>query len=975
MTIEQEADNSRAPLRAALPWLVAAAALLVYILTLNHWVTLSSLAVVVRVGGLDWQPEVHEPLLFLLTLPIRWLPAGWQPLALNLLSAVCAALALALLARSVALLPHDRTREQRNREQSEFSLLSIRTAWLPPVLAAAVCGFQLTFWEHATVATGEMLNLLVFAYVIRCLLEYRVGFRDSWLLRMAFVYGLGVSNNWALIGFFPLFLIALIWMQGLRFFRLSQFLKLTLYGLGGMSLYLVLPVAAALSDDAGLTFWQALQRNLGSQKFMVFLPFSQIPILRLRLLVISLATLLPLLLIGVRWPSFSGDISALGGQATNVTFHVMSTAFLLLCLVVAFDPPFSPRNLAAMPGVPLLTFYYVAALCVGYFAGYLLLIFGESRKRPWMRPSAVQRLTSRVLVSLVWVLPPVMLLGLGLRNLPLIRAANGPSLRYYAQLTRQALPDKDAIVLSDDPVRLYLLETWLRRTKSSPAHILLDTTALASKAYHRHLQKRYGRRWPELPSFKTRPETIDDPTLLQLVADLASKQEVYYLEPSFGYYFERVYLQPLGLAYRLKTYPPNTLPAPALTPEEIQQNHDFWKKIQDAVLTPLERQVKGTDRNAVRKGLDALLRRIKIEPPPPAREVTLVAAYFSRALNHWGVELQKLNKLEPADRYFGLALDLNPENVTASVNRQFNQTLRTGVKQPTELDKNQETRFEQYRSWDAVLGRNGPFDEPNFCLVLGQVFSRNSLHRQAMQQLLRARELAPENPLPRFTLAEAYIYGRMPDKALDLIKELRADAAIDMSNLTNQVVLLRLEAMARFARDEAAAAERVLHNAVQQYPANEMVLVTVAQIYNQFRWYTNALATVEMQLRVNPNNPQTLLSKGALCIQMEAYEQAIPPLTRLLQLDPQNSSALINRAIAQLQLGRLAEARRDYEAAQKGLPRYSAIYYGLGEIAFRQKDRQAAVANYKLYLKYAPAGTDEARAIALRLEKIQSGSF
>src|SRR5204862_5090552 len=99
---------------------------------------------------------------------------------------------------------------------------------------------------------------------------------------------------------------------GLRFFRLRQFVKLTLFGLAGLSLYLVLPAAAALSEDGGLTFWQALQRNLGTQKFMLTLPFSQIPILRLRLLVISLATLLPLLLIGIRWPCFSGGISALG---------------------------------------------------------------------------------------------------------------------------------------------------------------------------------------------------------------------------------------------------------------------------------------------------------------------------------------------------------------------------------------------------------------------------------------------------------------------------------------------------------------------------------------------------------------------------------------------------------------------------------------------------------------------------------------
>ena len=72
---------------------------------------------------------------------------------------------LALLARSVALLPHDRTQPQRQLEHDEFSLLSIRAAWVPPLLAVFACGLQLTFWENATVASSEIFDLLVFAYV------------------------------------------------------------------------------------------------------------------------------------------------------------------------------------------------------------------------------------------------------------------------------------------------------------------------------------------------------------------------------------------------------------------------------------------------------------------------------------------------------------------------------------------------------------------------------------------------------------------------------------------------------------------------------------------------------------------------------------------------------------------------------------------------------------------------------------------
>ena len=63
------------------------------------------------------------------------------------------------------LLPHDRTREQRQREGGEFALLSLRAAFLPVLFAVLMLGLQLTFWQNAVAATGEMLDVLVFAFL------------------------------------------------------------------------------------------------------------------------------------------------------------------------------------------------------------------------------------------------------------------------------------------------------------------------------------------------------------------------------------------------------------------------------------------------------------------------------------------------------------------------------------------------------------------------------------------------------------------------------------------------------------------------------------------------------------------------------------------------------------------------------------------------------------------------------------------
>ena len=110
---------------------------------------------------------------YLLTRVIGILPETGRTMVYNGLTALFGSLTLVQLARSVALLPHDRTREQRSRQRNEFAFLTVKWCWIPPIIACSACGLQLTFWEHSVAATGEMLNLLFFAYCIRCLLEYR----------------------------------------------------------------------------------------------------------------------------------------------------------------------------------------------------------------------------------------------------------------------------------------------------------------------------------------------------------------------------------------------------------------------------------------------------------------------------------------------------------------------------------------------------------------------------------------------------------------------------------------------------------------------------------------------------------------------------------------------------------------------------------------------------------------------------------
>src|SRR5262245_42656987 len=89
--MQSDANSGMSFVQRRLPWIIGGVALIFYLLTLAHWVTYAGLPSLAKVAGWMWQPLHSAPLHFLLTYPIRWLPAGWQLVALNLFSALCSA--------------------------------------------------------------------------------------------------------------------------------------------------------------------------------------------------------------------------------------------------------------------------------------------------------------------------------------------------------------------------------------------------------------------------------------------------------------------------------------------------------------------------------------------------------------------------------------------------------------------------------------------------------------------------------------------------------------------------------------------------------------------------------------------------------------------------------------------------------------------------------------------------------------------
>jgi tetratricopeptide (TPR) repeat protein len=955
-----------------LPWLLAAGAFAVYWLTLNRWVSLFNVGAVAKISGFTWQPEVLNPVFLAVTYPFRWLPSAQIPIALNLFSAVCGALTLGLLARSVAILPHDRTDVQRKRERSDFSFLTIRNAWLPPILAVAVCGLQLTFWEQATNCTGEIFDLLLFAFGIWSLLEYRLDEREGRLFLAAFVYGAGMAENWAMVGFFPIFIAAIIWARKLVFFNARFLGQMSLCGLAGMLFYLLLPLLVATSDKVPLTFWQALKANLSGQYFWIKIFFLRDDF-RHTVALMALTSLLPVLFISLRWKSSFGDRSYLGSITASLMFHLIHGIFLLICVWVAFDPPFSPRHLGY--GLSFLTFYYLGALSAGYFAGYFLLVFrpeiasrrsGKSKSKS--SPFELLDKPANAGVCLVLILAAA---GLVSRNAPQIRDTNGDTFQKYAALVDENLPRNGGILLCDDSRRQFITQAALAKEGRAKDFITLDTHSLSYPAYHKFLHAQFPKKWPDTVTAAEMTNGVSPLHLIGLLATLAKTNDLYYLHPSFGYYFEEFYLEPHGMVYKMKTLPADTLLPPLPDKNLTDENEAFWSHAKTEVFAPIERAAAPEDPGAPQSLAEKIFARLHIEREPNVNAIT-AGAFYSRGLDFWAVELQRAGNLEKAAAHFETAQKLNPDNVIAQINLQFNQQLRARQTVSVDLSTVTPDRFGKYRDWNAVMNENGPFDEPSYDFELGLLYAnRNEMFRQAVAPLARVRELAPDYLPARLQLAASYLVSRLPDRALDALRAPLEQPEKFSLGETNETQLDLFAAAAYFQKNDTVTGIRLIETELSRHPTNDDLFVTAAQAYLAHGLFPNALSVINRKLEYAPDDPTWLFSKGYVSIQVKDYNTAISTLTRVLAIQTNNPQALFNRAIAYLQSDRLAEASADYTTLRQTYTNSVQVAYGLGEIAWRRHDTNEAIRNYETYLANAKTNTAEATNIIGRLKSLK----
>jgi tetratricopeptide (TPR) repeat protein len=775
-------------------------------------------------------------------------------------------------------------------------------------------------------------------------------------------------------------------MKKLEFFNVRFLIRLVLCGLAGLSLMLLLPLVGKFSIEAKLGIWDLLRPGI-STDWHVLASIKDGGV-RMVLAQAALSGLVPVLLMSIRWNSSFGDNSRIGTVLATNMFHVMYAAVFGLCVCVMFDVPFSPNKLSEqfmivpLYGTSFLTFQFLAAMGAGYCCGYFLLVFGRppqpTRRNPRPPPIFPPALMwiCPVLVAGVLASSTVMVGALVFKNRPIIKDLNSDVLLKFGELAAENLPKPPAVVLcdSDDsmqfsPLRAVVIEATLAREGRAKDYPVLETMALTVSPYHHLVHERYPDKIPLIIP-PGQEGGVPPLAIFTMLDSLSKSNTLCYLQPSYGYYFETFYQETHGLAYPLKLLSKETLLPPPLAADRIVENEGFWDKAVASLLPSVEKALNPIDYKKEKGPAYWLLMHLHAASEAN-QNALLVGIYVSRSLNEWGVELQRAGELSKAAVRFKQALQLNPDNIVAQNNLAFNAELSTNAPIIVNAAIVTADQFGRYRNWNEVVTADGPFDDPSFRFVNGYALMGNAFFRQAAYEFTRVVQLAPGNLAARLQLVQIYLLNHLPDQAMEFMREpLAAPDKFGINADTSTYVNMMVAAV-KFQQNKPDEAARMLEAEVARHPDDEVLATTAAQTLFLHGLYTNALHVIEGRLAKAPDNPTWLFGKGYAYFQLGDYGDAIKPMTRVLEIQTNNDSARFDRALAYLRSDQLDSARADYAALQVIYTNSFQIAFGLGQIAWQQKDNAGALRNYQIYLANAPTNTLEYSNIAERVQSLK----
>lgn len=373
------AEKSRTDLKWSL--LIGGATFLVYLVTVSPGVFPGgSATLMAQAAGIEPRSLPTHPLFFLIAGGWAQVPLFSLALRMNLFSAICGALSVALVYRLVAFFVYEIMTEEFVLERAA------RVAKVSAVVAALAMAFSVPVWEASTRLSIQSFDLLLLLLAAALLMIYAIhGYKAS-LYLFGLLYGVGIAETPLFISFAPWFLfcsVLILWKRKQLTMR-----RVTWMGwaaLAGMGVYYLAAWRFAQTDDmAGRELKTVFDVVVAVWRDQYNVLRTSLP--RVNWVIVLLMGIVPWVAAMFAAPrSLNNDHSW-----SHYILHISLTGLTVIALL---NLSVSPWGIMGPRGhLPVAT-YTMVAVVAGYLVGYWYLLPRVTAPR---RGQATSKLTRRV---------------------------------------------------------------------------------------------------------------------------------------------------------------------------------------------------------------------------------------------------------------------------------------------------------------------------------------------------------------------------------------------------------------------------------------------------------------------------------------------------------------------------------------------------------------------------------------------------
>ncbi len=160
------------------------------------------------------------------------------------------------------------------------------------------------------------------------------------------------------------------------------------------------------------------------------------------------------------------------------------------------------------------------------------------------------------------------------------------------------------------------------------------------------------------------------------------------------------------------------------------------------------------------------------------------------------------------------------------------------------------------------------------------------------------------------------------------------------------------------SRQEFARAAHLMEEGLKQDPANPLGLTYLASSFENLGNFPEAIRIYEKAIAMHVETDQIFSRLGKDYLRTHQLKKAVQAMQRASELNPTDLDNLNNLGAANLQLGRVQDARKAFETITAQSDRYAPAFNGLGLVAISQGNSDAALRNFRKAVEADPSEMD-----------------